>query len=148
MRPKYKQGVFIPQNPEKYRGDHTKIKYRSSYELEVFGYLDRKESVLEWSAETVIIPYYDPVKAKKRRYIVDVWMKYISKNNETVTALVEVKATRHTTPPKATPRKKKSTLIEEQTTWATNQAKWKAAQKYAYDRGWKWFILTEKEIFG
>jgi hypothetical protein len=31
-------------------------------------------------------------------------------------------------------------------TWGVNEAKWKAAAVYCNDRGWKFDILTEKEL--
>lgn len=148
MARSYHQGKFTPKNPEKYKGDHTKITYRSSYELEVFKWADRREAVLEWSSETVIVPYYDPIRGKRRRYVVDMWMKCKDKNGEVHTYLAEIKPLCQVIEPTPSPRKKKSTIIEEQTTWVTNQSKWKAAEKYASDRGWRWIILTEKQIFG
>lgn len=148
MSRNYHQGKFTPKNPEKYKGDPSSITYRSSYEYHVFVFCDRRKDVIEWSSETVIVPYYDPTKGKKRRYMVDLWIKYRDKNGEIQTALVEVKPEIQTRPPVASPRKKKSTIIEEQTTWITNQAKWQAAEKFAKERGWKWMILTERHIFG
>jgi hypothetical protein len=29
-----------------------------------------------------------------------------------------------------------------------NQAKWQAAEEYCKDKGWKFVIMTEKEIYG
>jgi hypothetical protein len=31
-------------------------------------------------------------------------------------------------------------------TWGINTAKWKAAEEYCRDRGWKFQIFTEKEL--
>jgi hypothetical protein len=31
-------------------------------------------------------------------------------------------------------------------TWGKNEAKWKAADSYAKDRGWEFLILTEKHL--
>ena len=36
--------------------------------------------------------------------------------------------------------------ITEVSTWAVNQAKWKAAKEYCDDRQWKFMIMTEKEL--
>ena len=44
-------------------------------------------------------------------------------------------------------RKKQSTLLHEQATYAINQAKWKAAKLWADDHGYKFLILTERELF-
>jgi hypothetical protein len=43
-------------------------------------------------------------------------------------------------------RKQKKTFITEATTYVINQAKWEAAKKYADKRGWKFTILTEKDL--
>lgn len=31
-------------------------------------------------------------------------------------------------------------------TWGVNEAKWKAAEEYCKDRGWKFIIMTEHEL--
>jgi hypothetical protein len=36
--------------------------------------------------------------------------------------------------------------INEVMTWGVNEAKWKAAAVFCNDRGWKFDILTEKEL--
>jgi len=38
--------------------------------------------------------------------------------------------------------------IHEVATYVINKAKWKAAEEYCAMRGWKFQILTEKEIYG
>jgi hypothetical protein len=38
--------------------------------------------------------------------------------------------------------------INEVMTWGKNQSKWKAAEEYCKDRGWKFQIITEKELNG
>jgi hypothetical protein len=32
------------------------------------------------------------------------------------------------------------------TTWGVNEAKWKAAKEFCFNRGWKFQIFTEKEL--
>jgi hypothetical protein len=44
-------------------------------------------------------------------------------------------------------RKKQSTFLHEQATYQVNQAKWKAAKKWSEDHGYKFLILTERELF-
>ena len=44
----------------KYRGDPTKIIYRSLWERKFMIYCDANVNVLEWASEEVIIPYKDP----------------------------------------------------------------------------------------
>ena len=42
------KGKFRPQNYKKYKGDPTKIIYRSGWELKFMKYLDRQPEVLLW----------------------------------------------------------------------------------------------------
>lgn len=146
MARNYLQGKFVPKNPEKYKGDPDKITYRSSYELATFNWCDVTSGVLEWSAETVVIPYFDPVKNKKRRYIVDLWIKYKHVHGDIITELVEVKPMEQCLKP-VRGRKKKSSYDAEVATYITNQAKWEYAKKYAKERGWGFRVITEESIF-
>ena len=59
---------------------------------------------------------------------------------------VEIKPSKQTKPPQTKYRKKQH-LIYEQKQYITNQAKWKAAKQWADDHGYKFLILTERELF-
>ena len=48
---KYYSGRFRPKNIDKYDGDHTKIKYRSHWEMQVFKWCDTTSAVKKWSSE-------------------------------------------------------------------------------------------------
>ena len=53
-------GKFKPKNITKYKGDYTKITYRSGWELRCFKWCDDSPMVKYWSSEEVVIPYmYD-----------------------------------------------------------------------------------------
>ena len=65
---KWKQRKFYPRNPKKYRGDPTQIFMRSSWETSVAIWLDTNPSVVEWSSETVVIPYISPIDNKEHKY--------------------------------------------------------------------------------
>jgi len=78
----YRQGRFRPQKPEKYKGDPTKIVYRSSYELKFMQYCDLTESVNEWRSEEFFIPYISPLDNKVHRYFPDFFVKYKDKNGK------------------------------------------------------------------
>ena len=58
--------------------------------------------------------------------------------------LVEIKPKNQTRPPKT--RRKTKKYITEVTTYVTNTCKWKAANEYAKDRGWKFEIWTEDTL--
>ena len=60
--------------------------------------------------------------------------------------LVEIKPYKQTVPPVVSKRKKQSTILYEQRTFAVNQCKWAAAEKYAKKRNMKFIILTENEL--
>jgi len=145
MTRSYKQGIYEVTNMSKYIGTKSP-RYLSSYELEVFQWADRSPTVLKWGAEVVVVEYFNPVKNRKARYIVDLFMEYVTKTGEVKKALIEIKPSSQTTPPKKG-RKSENTYIQESLTWMTNSAKWDAAAKYANDRGWDFRILTEKSIF-
>lgn len=137
------QGKFKPRNPNKYKGDPTNIIYRSSWELKLFMKLDNDTGVEWWQSEEVIIPYISPIDGKRHRYFPDVVYK---RTGEPV-VMVEIKPAAQTKPPVLTEGKKKNKrFINEVMTWGVNEAKWKYATEYCLDRGWKFVILTEKEL--
>jgi hypothetical protein len=143
---KYYKGRFSPKNPQKYIGDPTNIIYRSLWELRVMRYLDDNSNVLEWKSEEIAIPYVSPVDNRYHRYFPDFIIKVKTPDGKTQTMMIEVKPKNQTKEPT---KKKKITkqYINEVTTWGVNQSKWKAAEEYCLDRGWKFKILTEDEIF-
>lgn len=145
MSRNYKQGIYIPKNPNKYRGNASNIVYRSSWELRVFKWMDDNPSVLEWASEECVIPYKSPVDKKLHRYFPDIWAKVLGVDGRTKTYLIEIKPEAQTNEPKV---KKKITkqYITEVCTYAINQAKWKAAREYCLDRKWEFKILTEKDL--
>ena len=80
------------------------------------------------------------------RYFVDNIVT-IKEQNNIKTYLVEIKPSKQTKPPVPSNRKKKSTVIYENYTYAVNCAKWEAAEKYAKSKNLEFIILTEKELF-
>jgi hypothetical protein len=137
-----RQGFYIPRNPEKYRGDPTKIIYRSSWEYRVCARFDISKNVVEWASEEFFIPYYDPSRKRNRRYFPDFWYK--TADGQIV--VVEVKPYKETQPPVPSKRKKPQTMINESTTYATNLAKWDAARAFCEKRGWKFEFVTEHDL--
>ena len=65
------KGRYTPINPSKYKGDPTKIYWRSSWELQVMKWLDYHSSIVEWSSEETIIPYKNPLDQRLHRYFPD-----------------------------------------------------------------------------
>ena len=143
----FKQGFFKPRNPTKYKGDHTKIVYRSGWELRLMSHFDTHEDVIWWSSEEKIIPYRSPVDNKIHRYFPDFLINIKNKEGKTETVMIEVKPKSQTKEPKRPSRVTKK-YINEVFTYGVNQTKWRAAEEYCADRGWRFMIMTEDEIFG
>lgn len=144
---KYKQGFFNPNNPQKYKGSKPII-FRSGLELQFMKWADRDTSILEWGSESVIIPYVkptlDPSKLPRiHRYYVD--FNFTLKTPRGVQRyIIEVKPLKQTQPPK--PNAKGLISLKEQLTYAINDAKWNAARAWASKNGYKFGILTEKDL--
>ena len=148
---KYYQGRFKPNNPKKYMGDPTNIIYRSGWEFKLMRYLDAHPNVLEWGSEELVIPYRSPIDGRYHRYFPDFIVKQINKYGKKETILIEVKPKAQTVPPdiskaKTATGKASRKYINEVKTWGVNQAKWKAAEEFCNDRGWKFQIMHEGHL--
>ena len=137
---------YTPINKDKYMGDPNKIICRSMWERKVCKYLDSNKNILRWGSEEVIVPYYSPIDKKIHRYYPDFIIEKESGTGEVETLLVEVKPLKQTTKPKVRKRKTKY-YINECITFEINAAKWKSAREYCEKNGWKFIIITEKDIF-
>lgn len=138
------KGYFKPRNPKKYKGDPTKIIYRSSWELKLMSYLDKHPDVLQWASEEFSIPYVSPIDNRVHRYFPDFWVKQM-KNGVQETILIEVKPKVQTLPPKPQTKRTKR-YINEVKTWGVNSAKWKAAREFCADRNWRFLIFDEYHL--
>ena len=131
------KGKFSPQNPKKFKGDYTKIIYRSGWELKFMNYLDRQPEVISWSSEEVIIPYKSPIDNRFHRYYPDFWVKTLKGES-----LIEIKPKRQTQPPKENPKHRRR-YLKEVKTWGINSAKFAAAEQFCKSKGWEWRIITD-----
>lgn len=148
MANRYHQGLFKPKNPSKYIGT-LPIVFRSHWEMKTFRYLDAHPAVLEWSSESVIVPYRSPLDQQVHRYFVDVFFKVQDSQGQVKSFLVEIKPYAQTQLPttKPTTPRKYNKLLAESATYAVNQAKWEAAKAYATARDWTFVVVTEKDLF-
>jgi hypothetical protein len=147
---KYKQGKYVCVNPQKYIGDSSDIVYRSSWEQRMCKWCDSRENVIEWSSETIVVPYYFPVDNKNHRYFVDFLVKIRSNDNTVKTLLIEIKPSKEVnkpTPPKTNNRKAQMRYSKEIETYIKNQCKWEAASAYAAARGYEFVVLTEHHLY-
>ena len=141
----FKQGLYKPVHIEKYIGKQHPI-YRSGWELKFFKWCDCNENIIKWGSENVIIPYYSPIDDRVHRYFVDNFIIFKDKNGNYNKFLVEIKPSKQTKRPVRTKGKKNSTMLYEQKTYVVNTAKWRAAEKWATKKGYKFIIITEKEL--
>jgi len=141
---KFKQGIFTPSYPEKYKGS-TPIFYRSSYEIKYFRWCDHNPAVISWGSESIIIPYPNPLTGRLSRYFVDCNVTIKGKDGTIKKYLIEIKPSIQTMPPK--PGKNTRSLLRRQAEYVKNQAKWTAATEWSRKKGYEFCILTEKELF-
>ena len=138
------KGWFKPKNPKKYNGDATNIIYRSTWELRVMKWLDEHQNVIWWASEEIAIPYRSPIDTKVHRYFPDFITKIKQKDGTVITYIIEVKPFDQTKMP--VQKKKTQRYLKEAATFVTNQEKWKAADIFCQEHGWKFMIMTEKEL--
>lgn len=135
------------KHPEKYCGKiKDSISLRSSWEFAVVNWLDLNEKILSWSSEECVVPYINPLDRRAHRYFMDFYCKYIDKNNKTIEALIEVKPFSQTQKPILTEGMSEKSKAYQIQTYIINQAKWEAAKRFCDKRGFKFIILTEKDI--
>lgn len=136
---------FNPINTSKYAGNVKNIICRSLWERKVCKYLDENKNVLQWGSEELIIPYVSPVDNKAHRYYPDFIAEIRTKDGDVKTFVIEVKPEKQTKKPQKK-KKSKRTFLSEVKTYAVNEAKWIAANKYCEEKGWHFKIVTEKTL--
>jgi hypothetical protein len=139
------KGRFQPKAPNKYKGDPTRIIYRSLWELKLMKYLDSHEDVLFWSSEEFSIPYRSPIDGRMHRYFPDFWVKKKNRSGIIEQVVIEVKPQKHIDPPK-TPKRKTRRYMGEMARHAVNMRKFEVAERFCDERGMKFQLITEKEL--
>ena len=110
-------GKYKITNKEKYRGDPTKVVYRSLWEKHCFKWCDSSAEILEWSSEEIIVPYFYEVDRKYHRYFPDLKIKMSSGK----VYLIEIKPDKETRPPEG--KRKTKQYITEGLTYIKNENK-------------------------
>ena len=139
------KGKYYPSFPRKYKGDPTKIIYRSLWERKFMVYCDKNHNILEWASEEIAIPYRSPLDNRVHRYFPDFYMKVKESNGRIRKYIIEVKPAKQTKPP-VKPKRQTKRYISEAYEYAKNQAKWKMAREFCADRQWEFKVVTEKEL--
>lgn len=139
----WKQGWYNPNHPEKYVGEINHIRYMSSWELQVHKFLDDNPNIIQWSSETIKIPYIKPTDKRVHYYYPDYWIKYKNRKGQIVEKIVELKPSKYLKPSKAKNRRQR---LYEDTQYAINLCKWQAAKKVCDKYGIPFQIITEKDL--
>ena len=138
--PKFAQGRFEMKNPEKYVGTKTPLS-RSSWEWVFMRMLDEHPGVQNWASESIQIPYRDPLTGKSTIYVPDFFIVYIDKNKKKHAEVVEVK------PANQTLRENVGKSRYNQEKYIKNLAKWEAAAAWCKQKGIKFRVVNEGDIF-
>lgn len=143
---KYDNGFYQLVNPFKYKGDPSKIIFRSSYERRMCYYCDLSPEVVSWSSEPIGIRYTSLVDNRQHTYWVDFWLK--TKDNKEF--LVEVKPNCKLQKPKARKKVTNESIIgynKKLTEYLVNYSKFKAAYEFAKQTGMEFIIADESFLF-
>jgi hypothetical protein len=141
-----KKGKFIPTRPEKYIGNPNNVIYRSGWELRLMKFLDTQSSVKKWCSEEVGIPYWHPIEQRLARYFIDFFVIYEDEKGNTHKVMIEIKPAAQCRPPESTRGKSKVKLLNEQATYAVNEAKWTAAKQFCKEKGFEFRIMDEYSL--
>lgn len=150
-------GRFL-KNPQKYSGNVRDIQLRSSWEIKFAIMLDKREDVLQWGSETIVIPYLfesKPNTYTKHRYFTDFWMKVKDKDGNIKEYLIEIKPFHEMKMALELdeiqrPKRLTKSFIRKLHSAMKNKAKWEAAEKYCEQqrmlgKNIEFIILTEKD---
>jgi hypothetical protein len=137
---KFAQSRFVMKNPEKYVGTKTPLA-RSSWEFVFMKMLDEHPGVVNWASESIQIPYRDPFTGKYTIYVPDFFINYVDKDSKTHAELIEVK------PASQTLKEKVGKSQYNQQQYIKNMAKWEAANAWCRQKGIKFRVVNEGEIF-
>lgn len=137
---KFAQSRFVMKNPEKYAGTKTPLA-RSSWEFVFMKMLDEHPGVVNWASESIQIPYRDPFTGKYTIYVPDFFINYSDKDGKSHAELIEVKPASQTLIEKVG----KSQYNQQQ--YIKNMAKWEAAAAWCRQKGIKFRVVNEGEIF-
>lgn len=144
----FRQGMFTPVNTDKYVGDITKIKFRSSWELRIMMMLDKSDAIIKWSSEGTIIKYFSQTDNKERKYYSDFTIEYINDDGSTSVAILEIKPYKQIKPPKPPKRKTPKSLenyANAVITHKVNLDKWEHANNYCKNNNIHFLLVYQNK---
>ena len=140
MPRRFAQGKFTLKNPEKYLGTKDPL-YRSSWEFAFMKFCDESPSIAKWASEAVRIPYRNPLTGRYTIYVPDFFINYVDKGGQPHAEIVEIK------PQNQSLREKVGKNLNNQASYILNQAKWEAATVWCRQKGLKFRVIYETDIF-
>ena len=140
MPRRFAQGKFTLKNPDKYMGTKDPL-YRSSWEFAFMKFCDESPSIAKWASEAVRIPYRNPLTGRYTIYVPDFFINYVDKGGQPHAEIVEIK------PQNQSLREKVGKNLNNQASYILNQAKWEAATAWCRQKGLKFRVINETDIF-
>jgi len=137
---RFAQGKFELKHPEKYIGLGLP-RYRSSWEWAVMRMCDNNSSITKWASESIQIPYRDPLTGKYTIYVPDFFINFVDKTGKQHAELWEVK------PENQALRERVGKNKINQAHYIRNMAKWEAANAWCRQKGLRFRVLSENDIF-
>lgn len=148
LKPKHgktKQGYYIAKNVNKYKGDPSKIIFRSSWEYKFATWLDINDNVIEWATEPFSIKYFYKADTKIHRYYPDFYFS-MNVNGEIKKYIVEVKPSkdlRWPDKPKRITEKTERNYYYQISQYTKNYDKWETIKQWCKANGFTFYFLTE-----
>jgi hypothetical protein len=140
MPRRFAQGRFALKNPSKYLGTKDPL-YRSSWEFAFMKFCDESPSIAKWASEAVRIPYRNPLTGRYTIYVPDFFINYVDKGGQTHAEIVEIK------PQNQSLKEKVGKNLNNQASYILNRAKWEAATVWCRQKGLKFRVINETDIF-
>ena len=140
MPRRFAQGRFALKNPDKYMGTKDPL-YRSSWEFAFMKFCDESTAIAKWASEAVRIPYRNPLTGRYTIYVPDFFINYVDKGGQTHAEIVEIK------PQNQSLKEKVGKNLNNQASYILNRAKWEAATVWCRQKGLKFRVINETDIF-
>jgi hypothetical protein len=140
MPRRFAQGRFALKNPDKYMGTKDPL-YRSSWEFAFMKFCDESTAIAKWASEAVRIPYRNPLTGRYTIYVPDFFINYVDKGGQTHAEIVEIK------PQNQSLKEKVGKNLNNQASYILNRAKWEAATVWCRQKGLRFRVINETDIF-
>ena len=134
------RGKYTLKNPGKYAGTKTPI-YRSSWEWAFMQFCDNNPSVIGWASEAVRIPYKNPLSGKTTTYVPDFFVQYQDAKGKKRSEVIDIKPSNQSTMEAAGKSKNRQLAVVQ------NMAKWEAATAWCKQKGLRFRVVTENDLF-